>query len=436
MVIVMLNRSIKPLTYLIGGITLLILGITSIFIGKNMLNLTIIFVSIIISLNAIIEIIQYLFNKNKDKRIIQVIIKSIINILFASFMLFNKEFVIRSFSIIVGIYLLANMIIQIINYIIYIKYHIKGRIIIIIRLLFFSIFGFILVLNPVKNIKYVQLIQGLYLILLGISMINDFIIETIPEEKSNNIKKQIRLPLPLFLTVFIPKRLINLINEALEVPDDKSVLNINKTKNKPDLEVIIHLAEKGSAAFGHMEVCFNNKIYSYGNYDKHSRKLFSSIGDGILLIADKDKYIKYNVTKLNRYLVSYGFSLTENQIREIKKRITFLISNNTIDWYPDLALYDQGKLSTGNFNDISSDLYKEANGIFKKIIKGKNQKFFVLKNNCALVVDYILGSISKNIININGIIAPGTYYEYLNNEFTKKNSNVVSRKIYTKKDFR
>ena len=128
----MLNRSIKPLTYLIGGITLLTLGITSIFIGKNMLNLTIIFVSIIISLNAIIEIIQYLFNKNKDKRIIQVIIKSIINILFASFMLFNKEFVIRSFSIIVGIYLLANMIIQIINYIIYIKYHIKGRIIIII----------------------------------------------------------------------------------------------------------------------------------------------------------------------------------------------------------------------------------------------------------------------------------------------------------------
>ena len=74
----MLNRSIKPLTYLIGGIALLILGITSIFIGKKLLNLTIIFVSIIISLNAIIEIIQYLFNNNKDKRIIQVIIKPII----------------------------------------------------------------------------------------------------------------------------------------------------------------------------------------------------------------------------------------------------------------------------------------------------------------------------------------------------------------------
>ena len=31
---------------------------------------------------------------------------------------------------------------------------------------------------------------------------------------------------------------------------------------------------------------------------------------------------------------------------------------------------------------------------------------------------------------MNGIITPGTYYEYLNREFKKKNSMVISKNIY------
>ena len=35
---------------------------------------------------------------------------------------------------------------------------------------------------------------------------------------------------------------------------------------------------------------------------------------------------------------------------------------------------------------------------------------------------------------MTGIITPGTYYEYLNREFQKKNSMVISRKIYNNKN--
>ena len=35
---------------------------------------------------------------------------------------------------------------------------------------------------------------------------------------------------------------------------------------------------------------------------------------------------------------------------------------------------------------------------------------------------------------MNGVITPGTYYEYLNREFQKKNSMVISRKIYNQKN--
>lgn len=432
----MLERSIRPLTYLISGIILLTLGVTSIFISKNILELMIIFLSIILSLSAILEIIRYIKNKSKDKKILNTLIKSFTDIVFAILIISNKKLFIGSFSIIAGIYLYINMLIQLINYIIYIKYSIPGRIMIFTRMMFSLILGSILISHPVKNVHYVQITAGIYMLALGLSRINDFIIEITPIEKENQMKKHIRIPLPLFLTFFIPHRLINLVNEILTVRDDDPILDISKKEQKPDLEVIIHLSESGTAALGHIEVCFEDKIYSYGNYDKHSRKLFNSIGDGVLLIADRNKYFKYNTNKLNRYLVSYGFSLTKTQIRELKNRINFLISNNTIDYYPDLALYEQGKIPKGNFNEISSDLYKEADATFKKIVKGKNKKFFVLKNNCAVVVNYILGSIGKNIIDINGIITPGTYYEYLNNEFSKKNSNVISRKIYTKKDFK
>ena len=34
---------------------------------------------------------------------------------------------------------------------------------------------------------------------------------------------------------------------------------------------------------------------------------------------------------------------------------------------------------------------------------------------------------------MNGLITPGTYYEYLNKEFSKKNSIVVNRNIYNEK---
>ena len=34
------------------------------------------------------------------------------------------------------------------------------------------------------------------------------------------------------------------------------------------------------------------------------------------------------------------------------------------------------------------------------------------------------------VLKMYGVITPGAYYEYLNREFKKKNSMVISRKIY------
>ena len=44
--------------------------------------------------------------------------------------------------------------------------------------------------------------------------------------------------------------------------------------------------------------------------------------------------------------------------------------------------------------------------------------------------EQILKGNGKRIIKLNGIISPGTYYDYLNQAFLMKNSNVVTKKVY------
>lgn len=46
------------------------------------------------------------------------------------------------------------------------------------------------------------------------------------------------------------------------------------------------------------------------------------------------------------------------------------------------------------------------------------------------IADSVIGHSGIDILSISGIITPGTYYEYLKNEFIKRNSIVISQNIY------
>ena len=50
--------------------------------------------------------------------------------------------------------------------------------------------------------------------------------------------------------------------------------------------------------------------------------------------------------------------------------------------------------------------------------------------NCCFLADDIIGKSGMDILSINGIITPGTYYDYLNRELKLKSSNVISKEIY------
>ncbi|MBS7021186.1 MAG: DUF308 domain-containing protein [Firmicutes bacterium] len=427
----MLKKTINSASYFISGVLFLIGGFLFIFKSNLVIQLFIYLLCLGILIDAGLQCIFILTKKKSKKEIIHALLQSIFDVSFAMLIYIYPNFIKGSLSIIFGLYLLVYAAIDVINYCIYKYNEIKGRLTIFLSAWVKIILSCFLMFHPTAKFRYVEIIFGIYFLCYGISQINSFISEVLPSK----IKRKIRIPLPILIAAFIPKRLITLINELLEVDKKSDLLDVQKEKDSGniDIEVILHLAKSGSAAFGHIEVAFEGKIYSYGNYDMHSRKLFDAIGDGVICIADRDKYIDYAIKNKKRYLVIFGLSLTEKEKETVRERIHKLVTESTKDYYPDLQLAEMAELPSGEYHDMSSEIYKYANGTFKKIIHGRRKKFFVLSTNCAGLVETILNGVGLDLLELNGILAPGSYYDYLNSEFLKKNSKVISRKVYTGK---
>ena len=428
----MIHKKLETGSLLAFGIFFITIGFLTCVQGTILMELILTLISIGLASYATVRIIGVMIKRRG--KVAQILLESGFNLLFATFIEFQMPFILRSITIVFGLYILINSILHFINYFLYRTYHIKGSLGILFQGSITFIFSMLLVFKPTSNMKYAEIVIGIYMIFLGFTYLMDFIREILPVTLSNHIKSRIKVTLPLLFTAFLPKRLLSSINEMLEIENDTTEFNAEKSEQEPDIEVIIHLAKSGSASMGHVEIAFENKVYSYGNYNKHSRRLFDSIGDGIVCIADLDKYIRYVIQQKDRYLVTFGLVLTPDQKEKVRLRINRLITIDVEDYYPDLQLHDMGLLEQGEFDDMSSDLYKVANAKFKRITSGKHKKFFVMKTNCAMVADYILGSLGKGVIAIHGIIAPGTYYDYLNSEFLIQHSNVITRKVYTKND--
>ncbi|MCI9434999.1 MAG: DUF308 domain-containing protein [Bacilli bacterium] len=430
----MLEKSIKASYLLITTIFLITMGILLITMNIKFVDLLIRIICYGLILRGLINLLLLIHNKqNRNKKFIM---RDVADILFGVIIISIRDNFIILLPVIFGLYFLAIAIIRTVDYYIYQKNKIKGRLGILFSIILNLLASIILTINPHLKTKYIVIIIGIYLILLGIKYAVDFLIEVLPSKILNKFKRGIKIPIPEIFTAFIPQQLVRLVNEMLEVNPEASDYNYQKSDCETDLQIIIHLSPFGTAAMGHIEIAFKNIVYSYGNYDMHSRSLFKSIGDGVILIANKQRYMKYCVEKRDRYLIDFGIKLNDKEKGIIEKNINELINTNTIDYYSDAQLIEQGKLPSRQLTDMSSEIYMYAGGYFKKITKGKYKKFFVLNNNCAMMVKSVLKVIGKDVIAINGILTPGAYYDYLNRQFMLKNTNVITRKIYTKNDFK
>ena len=54
----------------------------------------------------------------------------------------------------------------------------------------------------------------------------------------------------------------------------------------------------------------------------------------------------------------------------------------------------------------------------------------MVNTNCVKFADTVIGPSGIDILTMTGMITPGTYYDYFENQFRREKSNVITKKFY------
>lgn len=421
----MYQKYIKTVTFLIVGIISFIIGL--LFIIKNVVLYEQILklLAIIIFISGLSLLIKALFNAKERIKLG----KAILNMVLGFGMLLFPKIPLSLLPLLFSFYVLVSAVIQIVYYFFLKQNQVSGRIKELGKAIFYILLALPFLLAPLINLKYMLIIVGVYLLLYGMTSIYDFLEETLPLKK--NKKRKFRISLPIFITAFIPYSVFKDINESsLEMAAPKKM----PKKNNEDynLEVLVHVSPEGSGTIGHVDIWFDNRVISYGNYDMRSRKLKEAIGDGVLFTCkNKEEYLHFCQKHSKKLLFGFGLQLNEEQEKAVREEIARL-EENLYEWIPyyKRALDNHETITEGMYEDYASTLYKMTHAKFYKFKTGKFKTFFILSTNCVALADQIVGAAGTDIVQMSGLIAPGTYYDYLYREYCKKNSIVVAYNVY------
>lgn len=414
------NRS-NPLIF---AIFFFLLGII-ILVGKQALFQNVVHMIVLFMFALTIKDIFHMLNqKDWDK-----ILENIINITFLSILLIYQKISYAIIPMLFAIYALIHGIVKLISYILLKIDRVSNRLPILLQAILFLTLGICFLFAPLFHLKYMLLILGIYSILLSLTYFNDFLDIAYPKRK-HFLGRRIRITLPVFIESLIPYSVMNQINHLFS-KNETIVLENKKTVSSPDIEILIHVSPEGSGKFGHVDMCIDNTIISYGGYDKNHRYFHDGIGSGVLFMTEKESYLKFCITYGKKTLFGFGLQLTKKQKKQIHNRIE-KIQKELITWKPTLQEVEEQNFSYDqkDYQDYTNSLYRETKAQFYKFKKGKFKSYFVLGTNCVSFVDRIIGPSGIDIMKLNGIITPGTYYEYLNKEFLKKGSKVIQKNIY------
>lgn len=297
----------------------------------------------------------------------------------------------------------------------------------------FLALGVGLLTGPVRETILAARLIGAYLILYGANHFFDFWEELRAKVNTSPGRRRPRLALPMVLAAFIPRRLIERINRLVERGYGSALLEAFDAPETGGvgLEIFIHL--RSGDAFGHADLCFENKIYSYGTYDHHAHMLGGFLSDGVWVKADRGAYIDHSIRGEQKVLVGFGLKLTEQQRRAVHRQIARM-RRDCREWQCDLQLREKGRLKrdTG-CTDAASLLYANTHCRFFKFKRGIFKTYFAVNSNCVLMVDAIAGAAGIDTLN-TGFITPGTYYQFLDGLYSRPNSFVVTKTVYARQE--
>lgn len=336
----------------------------------------------------------------------------------------------RFVHIVFGWYILINAVIQMIDYYVYRRDSLKGASLLFIK----SCIGFVVAISlifvPRDKLWVLSLVAGIYFIFHAVVSISEDIKDLLPDNTKNKVRKHLSVAAPVLLAAMIPQQFFFSIKGMIK--QNKMELDYNPYDDTPaDLEVFIYLKESGPESLGHVDISFKNKIYSYGCHDPENRELFGTLGDGVLIVSDRNSFLENAIQNDEKTIIGYKIELTENQKAIIQKKIDNLLAR-CVEWSCKAKMaYDSGN-SMDSCVDYASRVFKTCRAKMYKFIEGKYKTYFVFSTNCVLIADYLIRTQELDLIKISGIVTPGSYISFLNQELLREKSCVIERTVYQK----
>lgn len=249
--------------------------------------------------------------------------------------------------------------------------------------------------------------SGFFLALLGQAYMMDFLSVIIRNKYISAAFRRVCLTMPGFAGLRLPTQLLHTLQND---GDPKTA----------DAEVFFSFGKGALGVVGHCELCVDGRTYTYGNYDPQSRILFKTIGNGVIIRAQRELQIQ-KLNQEGRTVISYGLRLSSEQ----KARLT----QNLAEFQENLTPWDvQAKQMPAH--EHLSCVHDKLDAQVFLITKGQFQSYFIPTINCVTLTANLLRGTSAGHMIIPGVYTPGAYMDALHRLYISGQSVVSSVHVY------
>lgn len=384
-------------------------------------------------INGGAKFMQVVMWQRSNKRLSQIVMQLLVasgHLMIASWLLLEQDFTTVFLVRAIGYYQLLMAVINVMSYLLMVNDGVRYHFDILIRALIHLFFGLSSLVLPTA-VERTLVRVGWYFVLLGIASIIDGRQVAKDAVRKISHKRRWRISAPVIFTVLLPDSFIRRFNQyvTLEDAESSAIIEQNMTTysqyHPEDLEVFIHVGKSGFDRIGHVDISYKNRVYSYGNHDIESRKLFDLLGDGVLFVADKFKYIEFCMSTGSTVFV-YAIRLSSQQKIALEADLAKLMAD-TQSWQ---LTQDSQK------QDYIGKMLKATDAELYKFSRGKFKTYFVLGTNCVLLADQLIGTSGVDMLALNGVLTPGAYLDYFEHEAQKEGSVISAKFIINEGIFR
>lgn len=414
----MLRKAYTPLSLALEALVMLVIGILLFVNPEWTLEVLVSLITVFAWIYGSVSLIRY-FTKKKEER--PALGQGLLMLALAIFLTVQPGFVASSVTLVFAIWILINAFAKGLYAVQLIKTKSGGHVFVIIQCVIYVLFAVALLTDLLGGAVSLGWILGIYSLLSGIFTAIDALREFLGTDiGGKRVAQRIRLKPPVLLTALVPMSMLR----KLDDPDEEAEIaqwtrqETALENPQPNLEIFLHLGNNAAFGFGHMDIALDDRAYSFGCYDMTSNRLFGMLSDGVLFDADRAGYLNFTLTHEKQRLIGYGIVLSDEQKAAIQKKIAEYLNGST-QWFPD-----------GEKNPEQKLMEKDAGAKFYKIGHGPFKTYNALTTNCVAMANMLAGSGGVDLMNPQGIITPGTYAEFLDRQFLRKKSIVVSRKVY------